>query len=130
MATVISVEFDNTLNQTAHFALTSLCGSHIADTAAMPIALFPFHYHGHLVWQQHLDAVSDPQGPCFHAGMVAMAEYAQCSFNLQHNITTTVFQQRLCMAACEERHNAISCELTQLMCENDLLRGGIVPPTD
>jgi hypothetical protein len=34
------------------------------------------------------------------------------------------------MDAYEERHIAISCELTQLKCENDLLCGGAVPPSD
>jgi hypothetical protein len=35
MATIIGVE------QMVQIALTSLCGSHLTDTAAMPIALFP-----------------------------------------------------------------------------------------
>jgi hypothetical protein len=33
------------------------------------------------------------------------------------------------MAAFEERYTATSRELTQLKCENDLLRGGTVPPS-
>jgi hypothetical protein len=36
----------------------------------------------------------------------------------------------MCMAAYEERHITISRELVQLKCENDLLRGGTVPPLD
>jgi hypothetical protein len=62
--------------------------------------------------------------------MATMAEYAQCSFNLQHSTSTTIFQQRLCIAAYEERYIAISREPAQLKCENDLLRGGTVPPID
>jgi hypothetical protein len=42
--TVMGVELDNTVNKMAHFALASLCGSRLADTAAMELALFPFHY--------------------------------------------------------------------------------------
>jgi hypothetical protein len=34
------------------------------------------------------------------------------------------------MAAYDDRHITISCELAQLKCENDLLRGGTVPPLD
>jgi hypothetical protein len=34
------------------------------------------------------------------------------------------------MAAYDECHIAISREPTQLKCENDLLRGGTVPPLD
>jgi hypothetical protein len=70
MATVIGVELDDTIEQTAQVALTSLCGSHLADTAVMPIALFLVRYQG------------------------------------------TIIQQRQCMAAYEECHIAISCELT------------------
>jgi hypothetical protein len=63
-------------------ALASLCGSHLADTAVMPIALFPFCYRGDLVWKQRLGAVSDPEGPHCHTGMAALVEYAQYSFDL------------------------------------------------
>jgi hypothetical protein len=51
MATIISIELDDTVEQTAQVAFISLCGSHLADTAAMPIALFPVHYQGYPVWQ-------------------------------------------------------------------------------
>jgi hypothetical protein len=68
--------------------------------------------------------VSDPEGPQFHAGMAAMAEYVQYSFNLQHNLARTVIQQHLSMAAYDERHIAISHELALLKGENDLLHGG------
>jgi hypothetical protein len=86
----MGVELDDTVHKTAHFALASLCGSHLADTAAMPRALFSFRYQGDLVWHQRFEAVSDPEGPHYHAGMVAMAEYAQGLFNLQHSTDTTV----------------------------------------
>jgi hypothetical protein len=79
MATVISIELDNTVEQTTQVTLTSLCGSHLGDTTAMPIALFPVHYQGDPMWQQRL--------------------------------VWTVIQQRLCMAAYEGCHIAISREL-------------------
>jgi hypothetical protein len=101
-----------------------MCESRHADTAMMPITPFPVHYRGDPVWQRRHEAVSNPEGPHFHAGMAATAEYAQYTFNLQHNTATTVVQQRLCMTTCEERH------FVQLKCENDLLCGGTVPPTD
>jgi hypothetical protein len=75
MSTVVSVELDDTVNQTTHFTLASLHGSHLADTAVMLITLFQFRYLGDLVWQQHLEAISIPEGLHFHAGMAAMAEY-------------------------------------------------------
>jgi hypothetical protein len=51
MATVIGVELDDTIDQMAQVALTSLCGSRLADTAALPITLFPIHYRGDSMWQ-------------------------------------------------------------------------------
>jgi hypothetical protein len=75
MASVIGVELDDTVEQTAQVALTSLCGSCLADTAAMPIALFPVCYQGDPVWQQRLQAISDSEVPDFHAGLAAMVEY-------------------------------------------------------
>jgi hypothetical protein len=59
-----------------------------------------------------------------------MTEYAQSSFNLKHNIAKIGIQQRLCITAYDERHITTSHELAQLKCENDLLRGGTVPPSD
>jgi hypothetical protein len=44
--TVMGVELDDTVYKTAHFALTSLCGSRLAGTAVTPLALFSFRYQG------------------------------------------------------------------------------------
>jgi hypothetical protein len=44
MASIIGVELDHTVEQTAQVALTFLCGSRLADTAVMPNALFPVRY--------------------------------------------------------------------------------------
>jgi hypothetical protein len=46
MGTVIDVELDDTVKQTAQVSLTSLCGSRLADTVVMPIALFLIRNHG------------------------------------------------------------------------------------
>jgi hypothetical protein len=50
MATVIGIELDDTVEQMAHVALTSFCVSHLADTTAMPIALFLVRYRGDPMW--------------------------------------------------------------------------------
>jgi hypothetical protein len=76
MATVIGIELYYTADQMAQVALSSLCGSRLADTAVMPITLFPTCYQGDPVWQQRLEAVSEPEGPHFHTSMAVMAEYA------------------------------------------------------
>jgi hypothetical protein len=51
MASVIGVELDNIVEQMAQVTLTSLCGSRLADTTAMPIMLFPVCYQGDPMWQ-------------------------------------------------------------------------------
>jgi hypothetical protein len=43
------------------------------------------------MWQQHLEAVSNPEGPHIHTSMATMAEYAQYSFDLQHTAARTIF---------------------------------------
>jgi hypothetical protein len=128
--TVLGAELDDTVDKSAHFTLASLCGSRLADTAVMPLAFFLFCYQGDPMWQQRFEAVSNPEGPHYHTGMAAMAKYAQGLFNLQYNTNTIVIQQCLCMAAYEERYTATSRELAQLKCENDLLCGGTIPPSE
>jgi hypothetical protein len=76
MATVIGVELDETIEKMAQVALTSLCESRLADTTTMRIVLFPIRNQEDPVWKQHLEAVSNPEGPHFHAGMAALAGYA------------------------------------------------------
>jgi hypothetical protein len=82
MATVIGVELDETVEQTAQVALTSLCETRLVDTAAMTIALFPIRNQEDPVWKQRLKAMSNPEGPHFHAGMAALVGYTQHLFNL------------------------------------------------
>jgi hypothetical protein len=95
MATVIGVELDETIEKTAQVALTSLCESRLADTATMPIVLFPIRNQEDPVWKQRLEAVSNPEGPHFHAGMAVLAGYAQHMFSLQASTGRTVIRQRL-----------------------------------
>jgi hypothetical protein len=95
MATIIEVEVDEIVEQTTQVALTSLCESRLADTAAMPITLFLIRNQEDHVWKQHLEAVSNLEGPHFHVGMAALAGYVQHMFNLQANTGRTVMQQHL-----------------------------------
>jgi hypothetical protein len=92
MATVIRVKLDETVKQTAQVALTSLCESRLADTAAMPITLFLIHNQEDTVWKQRLEVVSNPEGPHFHAGMATLAGYVQHMFNLQASTGRTVIR--------------------------------------
>jgi alpha-D-ribose 1-methylphosphonate 5-triphosphate synthase subunit PhnH len=104
MATVIRVELDETVEQTAQVTLTSLCESHLANTAAMPITLFSICNQEDPMWKQRLEAMSNLEGPRFHAGMVALAKYVQHMYNMQ---------------ATEE-----------LRQENAILHSGTLPPSD
>jgi hypothetical protein len=81
MVTVIGVELDETIEQMAQVALTSLCESRLVDTAVMSITLFPMRNQDDPVWKQRLEAVSNPEGTHFHTGMVALAGYTQHMFN-------------------------------------------------
>jgi hypothetical protein len=82
MATIIEVELNETVKQMAQVTLTSLCESRLTDTATMLVVLFPIHNQDDPMWKQHLEAVSNPEGPHFHVSMVALAEYAQHMYNL------------------------------------------------
>jgi hypothetical protein len=46
----MGVELDNTVNKMAHFALASLCGSRLDDTAAMELVIFLFRYQRDPAW--------------------------------------------------------------------------------
>jgi hypothetical protein len=123
MTTIIGVELDETVEQTAQVALTSLCETRLADTAVMPIALFPIHNQEDPVWKQRLEAVSNPEGPHFHAGMAALAGYAQHLFNLQASTGRTVMRQHLHSSSLEQH-------VEELRHANAIRRSGAPPPSD
>jgi hypothetical protein len=123
MATVIGVELDETVEQMAQVALTSLCESRLADTAAMPIVLFRIRNQEDPMWKQRLEAVSNHKGPHFHAGMAVLAGYAQHMFNLQVSTSRTVMRQRLHSSLLEQH-------IEELRHANAILRSGTPPPSD
>ena len=126
---VIGSEPDTGVEMMAHIALTSLCEDRLAATAALPTALLPIRNQENSVWQQRLEAVSDLEGPHFHAGMTSLARYAQYLFNLQHNTARTGTQQRMRLTAYEEHTTATSHELERLRHENAVLRSGARLPS-
>jgi hypothetical protein len=88
----------------------------------MPIALFPIREQEEPMWRQHLQDVTDPEGPHFHGGMAAMTKYAQFMFNLQWNTVKTVVQQHLQMTLLEQH-------IEGLRHENTTLRSSTLPPS-
>jgi hypothetical protein len=123
MATIIRGELDETVEQTAQVTLTSLCETRLADTATMPITLFPICNQEDPVWKQRLEAVSNPEGPHFHTGMTALAGYAQHLFNLQASTGRTVMWQHLHSSSLEQH-------VKELRCANAILHSGAPPPSD
>jgi hypothetical protein len=123
METVIGVELDETVEQTAQVALTSLCESRLTDTVATPITLFLIHNQEDPMWKQCLEVVSNPEGPHFHAGMAALAGYAQHMFNLQASTGRTVIQQCLHSGLLEQH-------IEELRRANAIPHSGMPPPLD
>jgi hypothetical protein len=107
----------------AQVALTSLCETRLTDTAAMPIVLFPVRNQEDPVWKQCLEAMSNPEGPHFHAGVAALAGYAQHMFNLQASTGRTVMRQHLHSSSLEQH-------VEELRRASAILRSGMPPPSD
>jgi hypothetical protein len=123
MANVIEVELDETVEQTAQVALTSLCETRLADTTAMPIVLFSIRNQEDPMWKHRLEAVSNPEGPHFHAGIAALVGYTQHMFNLQASTGRTVIQQHLHSRSLEQH-------VEELRHANAILHSGTPPPSD
>jgi hypothetical protein len=79
---VVDSKPDTSVEMMAHVTLTSLCKDRLTAIAALPIALLPIRNQENPVWQQHLEAVSNLEGPHFHMGMTSLAWYVQYLFNL------------------------------------------------
>jgi hypothetical protein len=123
MATIIGVELDETVEQTTQVALTSLCESRLTDIAAMPIVLFPIRNQEDAVWNQCLEAMSNPEGPHFHTGMAALASYMQHLLNLQASTGRIIIRQRLHSGSLEQH-------VEELRRANAILHSGTPPPSD
>jgi hypothetical protein len=89
----------------------------------MPIALFLIRNQEDPMWEQHLEAVFNPEGPRFHAGMAALAGYAQHLFNLQASTGRTVMRQHLHSSSLEQH-------VEVLRRANAILRSSAPPSSD
>jgi hypothetical protein len=123
VTTINGVKLDETVEETAQVALTSLCESRLADTVVMPIVLFLIRNQEDPLWKQCLEAVSNPKGPHFHAGMAALDGYAQHMFNLEASTARTVIQQRLHLGSLEQH-------IEELRRANAILYSGTPPLSD
>jgi hypothetical protein len=73
---VISSEPDTGIERMAHIALTSLCEDRLAVATSLPIVLLLIRNQENPVWQQHLEAMSNLEGPHFHTEMTSLVRYA------------------------------------------------------
>jgi hypothetical protein len=89
----------------------------------MSITLFLICNQEDPMWKQRLENVSNPEGPHFHAGMAALAGYAQHMFNLQASTGSTVMRQHLHSSSLEQH-------VEELRCANAILHSGMPPPSD
>jgi hypothetical protein len=76
LGSIVGSEPNIGVEMMAHIALTSLCEDRLAATTTLPIAVLLIQNQENPVWQQCLEAMSDLEGPHFHAGMTSLAKYA------------------------------------------------------
>ena len=69
-------------------------------------------------------AMSDLEGPHFHAGMTSLARYAQYLFNFQHNTARAGMQQHMRLTAYKESVTAATRDIERLRHENAILCSG------
>jgi hypothetical protein len=105
---VISSEPDTGVEMMVHIALISLCEDRLTAIATLPIALLPIQDQENPIWQQHLAAVSDLEGPHFYAGM----------------------QQRTRLTTYKESATAATHKIERLRHENAILHSGTRPPSE
>jgi hypothetical protein len=89
----------------------------------MSITLFPICNQEDPVWKQRLEAMSNPESPHFHIGMVALVRLVQHMFNLQASTARTAIQQRLRLGLLEQH-------VEELRRANAILRRGTRPTSD
>jgi hypothetical protein len=89
----------------------------------MSIVLFPICNQEDHVWNQRLEAESNPEGPHFHVGMATLAGYVQHMFNLHASTGRTVIRQHLHSGLLEQH-------VEELRRANAILYGGTPPPSD
>jgi hypothetical protein len=96
----------------------------------LSISLHPIRDQENPVWQQHLEAVSDLEGPHFHARMTLLARYAQYLFYLQHNTARTGMHQHTRLMAYKESATVAAREVERLRHENAVLCSGACSPSE
>jgi hypothetical protein len=127
---VISSKLDTGIEMMPHNALTSLCEDRLTAIVALPIAVLPIWNQKNPIWRQSLEAVSDLEGPHFHAEMTSLARYAQYLFNLQHTTTRIGIQQRMRLMAYKESATTTARKIERLRQENAIRRSGAHSPSE
>jgi hypothetical protein len=82
-------DLDDTLEMTAHHALTEFCEHHQPGLAGTAVALFPIQNEGNTAWSERLAAVGDPECSAYHAGWAFVARYVQRMSVMFQEVTVT-----------------------------------------
>jgi hypothetical protein len=82
-------DIDDTLERTAHQALTEFYECHLSVLDDTAIALLPVRNEGIVVWSGRVAAVGGPEFLIHHAGWALTARYAQHVSSLLHEVTVT-----------------------------------------
>jgi hypothetical protein len=90
-------DLDDTLERTAHQALTEFCECHMSILGDTVIALLPVRNDGNAVWSERVAIIDDPELPTHHVGWALMARYSQHVSSLLQEVTATGAHLRLCL---------------------------------
>jgi hypothetical protein len=90
-------DLDDTLERTAHQALTEFCERHMSILGDTVIALLPVRNDGNAVWSERVAIIDDPELPTHHVGWALMARYSQHVSSLLQEVTATGAHLRLCL---------------------------------
>jgi hypothetical protein len=82
-------DLDDTLERTAHQALTEFCEHHLPVLGDTAIALLPVRNEGNAVWSERVTTIGDPEFSTHHAGWTLTTRYAQHVSSLLQEVTAT-----------------------------------------
>jgi hypothetical protein len=85
----------DTLERTAHLALTELCERHLPVLDGTAIALLSVWIEGNTVWSEHMAVVGDHELSTYHVGWALTSRYAQHVSSLLQEVMVTGAHQRL-----------------------------------
>jgi hypothetical protein len=96
----------DTLERTAHQALTEFCERHLPVLGDTAIALLPVRNEGNAVWSERVTAIGDPEFPTHHVGWALTTRYAQHVSSLLQEVTVMGAHMCLRLEECADQVKA------------------------